>query len=93
MIAAIAFLLENATAYYSRKPRPHRRGFSSGPANTWKGRTRFDRLLPAEENAMPFMNRSEAGRSLAVALARYKEDEPAILALPRGGVAVAADWR
>ena len=40
---------------------------------------------------MPFMNRSEAGRSLAVALARYKEEEPAILALPRGGVAVAAE--
>jgi putative phosphoribosyl transferase len=37
------------------------------------------------------MNRSEAGRSLAVALARYKEEEPAILALPRGGVAVAAE--
>jgi predicted phosphoribosyltransferase len=51
----------------------------------------LDRLLPAEENAMPFMNRSEAGRSLAVALARYKEEEPAILALPRGGVAVAAE--
>jgi predicted phosphoribosyltransferase len=31
---------------------------------------------------MPFRNRSEAGRRLAVALARYKEDEPAILALP-----------
>ena len=40
---------------------------------------------------MPFMNRSEAGRSLAVALARYKAEEPAILALPRGGVAVAAE--
>ena len=40
---------------------------------------------------MPFRNRSEAGRRLAVALARYKEQEPAILALPRGGVAVAAE--
>ena len=40
---------------------------------------------------MPFRNRSEAGRRLAVALARYKEEEPAILALPRGGVAVAAE--
>ena len=35
---------------------------------------------------MPFRNRSEAGRRLAVALARYKEQEPTILALPRGGV-------
>ena len=39
---------------------------------------------------MPFRNRSEAGRRLAVALAGYKEQEPTILALPRGGVAVAA---
>ena len=91
MIAAIAFLLENATAYQSRKPGLIAGAFHRGPANTWKGRTRLDRLLPAEENAMPFMNRSEAGRSLAVALARYKEEEPAILALPRGGVAVAAE--
>ena len=40
---------------------------------------------------MPFGNRSEAGRRLAVALAGYKEQEPTILALPRGGVAVAAE--
>jgi putative phosphoribosyl transferase len=39
---------------------------------------------------MPFRNRSEAGRRLAVALAGYKEQEPTILALPRGGVPVAA---
>jgi len=40
---------------------------------------------------MPFRNRSEAGRRLALALAGYKEQEPTILALPRGGVAVAAE--
>jgi putative phosphoribosyl transferase len=40
---------------------------------------------------MPFKNRCEAGRRLAVALAGYKEQEPTILALPRGGVAVAAE--
>jgi putative phosphoribosyl transferase len=40
---------------------------------------------------MPFRNRSEAGRRLALALAGYKEQEPIILALPRGGVAVAAE--
>jgi predicted phosphoribosyltransferase len=40
---------------------------------------------------MPFKNRREAGRRLAVALAGYKEQEPTILALPRGGVAVAAE--
>ncbi len=40
---------------------------------------------------MPFRNRSEAGRKLAVALAGYKDQEPTILALPRGGVPVAAE--
>jgi putative phosphoribosyl transferase len=40
---------------------------------------------------MPFRSRSEAGRRLAVALAGYKEQEPTILALPRGGIAVAAE--
>jgi predicted phosphoribosyltransferase len=40
---------------------------------------------------MPFRNRSEAGRRLALALAGYKEQEPTILALPRGGVAIAAE--
>src|ERR1700693_1705134 len=40
---------------------------------------------------MPFRNRSEAGRRLALALPGYKEREPTILALPRGGVAVAAE--
>ena len=40
---------------------------------------------------MPVRSRPEAGRRLAVALAGYKEREPTILALPRGGVAVAAE--
>lgn len=40
---------------------------------------------------MPFANRAEAGRRLAAALAGYKDQEPAILALPRGGVPVAAE--
>ncbi len=40
---------------------------------------------------MPFKNRAEAGRKLAAALAGYKNQEPAILALPRGGVPVAAE--
>ena len=37
-----------------------------------------------------FQNRAEAGDLLAAALAPYKADEPVILALPRGGVPVAA---
>jgi predicted phosphoribosyltransferase len=40
---------------------------------------------------MPFANRSEAGRKLAAALSKYKHDQPVILALPRGGVPVAAE--
>src|SRR5271167_635905 len=40
---------------------------------------------------MSFRNRSDAGRKLAKALAGYKDQEPVILALPRGGVPVAAE--
>lgn len=40
---------------------------------------------------MPFRDRVDAGRQLAQALARYKKDKPVILALPRGGVPVAAE--
>lgn len=37
-----------------------------------------------------FEDRAEAGRQLATALAGYKDERPVVLALPRGGVAVAA---
>jgi putative phosphoribosyl transferase len=40
---------------------------------------------------MGFSNRSEAGRRLAIALAKYKDSAPVVLALPRGGVPVAAE--
>ena len=40
---------------------------------------------------MSFKNRTDAGRQLAKALARYKDQRPVILALPRGGVPVAAE--
>jgi putative phosphoribosyl transferase len=39
---------------------------------------------------MPFIDRDDAGRRLAKALARYKDRKPIVLALPRGGVPVAA---
>jgi putative phosphoribosyl transferase len=39
---------------------------------------------------MPFIDRDDAGRKLAKALAIYKNEEPVVLALPRGGVPVAA---
>ncbi len=40
---------------------------------------------------MAFRNRTEAGRKLAKSLAGYKDQQPVILALPRGGVPVAAE--
>jgi len=40
---------------------------------------------------MPFRDRSDAGRRLAEALAQYRHLHPVILALPRGGVPVAAE--
>lgn len=39
---------------------------------------------------MPFIDRDDAGRQLAKALARYQDRKPVVLALPRGGVPVAA---
>jgi putative phosphoribosyl transferase len=38
-----------------------------------------------------FRDRADAGRRLAQRLARYADEEPIILALPRGGVPVAAE--
>jgi predicted phosphoribosyltransferase len=43
------------------------------------------------EQVMPFKNRMDAGRQLATALAEYRDQRPVILALPRGGVPVAAE--
>lgn len=40
---------------------------------------------------MPFVDRIDAGRQLSKALARYKSQRPVVLALPRGGVPVAAE--
>jgi putative phosphoribosyl transferase len=43
------------------------------------------------EEIMPFRNRADAGRKLAGALASYNGQRCVILALPRGGVPVAAE--
>lgn len=41
--------------------------------------------------AMPFRNRSDAGQQLAARLVQYKGEPVVLLALPRGGVPVAAE--
>jgi putative phosphoribosyl transferase len=51
-----------------------------------RGRTAQD-----SERPMGFENRSAAGQRLAAALAPYRERAPVVLALPRGGVPVAAE--
>ncbi len=40
---------------------------------------------------MPFIDRVDAGRKLAAALARFRKEDPVILALVRGGLVVAAE--
>jgi predicted phosphoribosyltransferase len=40
---------------------------------------------------MPFLDRAQAGRKLAQALASYKDRHPVVLALPRGGVPIGAE--
>ena len=40
---------------------------------------------------MPFIDRVDAGKQLAIALSLYKDQKPVVLALPRGGVPVAAE--
>ena len=40
---------------------------------------------------MPFLDRADAGRQLARALASYKQRSPVVLALPRGGLPVGAE--
>jgi len=40
---------------------------------------------------MRFKDRADAGRKLAAALAHYKSEKPIVMALPRGGVPVAAE--
>ncbi len=45
----------------------------------------------AERRRGPFRNRTEAGSVLAEHLAEYRERDPIVIGLPRGGVVVAAE--
>jgi putative phosphoribosyl transferase len=47
------------------------------------------KLASVEHYHRPFKDRRDAGRQLAAALLYLKEDDPLVLALPRGGVPVA----
>lgn len=40
---------------------------------------------------MPFADRTDAGRKLAALLVKYRDENPVVLALPRGGAPVAAE--
>ena len=44
------------------------------------------------DDGMRFADRADAGRRLADALAARKDDQPVVLGLPHGGVAVRRRW-
>jgi putative phosphoribosyl transferase len=67
----------------------------AGGAHASKDMCRVDnrRERPIPEMAEPhrFRNRQDAGRRLAALLARYGEQHPVVVGIPRGGVPVAAE--
>src|SRR5690242_20552920 len=68
-----------------------RGGSSSISAGAILHRPRGNSALTSKGGSMSFENRVDAGRKLAKALSDYKRQQPVILALPRGGVLVAAE--
>jgi putative phosphoribosyl transferase len=50
-----------------------------------------ERPASREHRAMPFRDRVDAGHQLAAALRHLRDQHPVVLALPRGGVPVAAE--
>jgi len=52
---------------------------------------RIGAILPAFGGVIMFADRRDAGRKLAEAVARLAPEDPVVLALPRGGVPVAAE--
>ncbi len=48
-------------------------------------------MAPAEPSSSRFVDRRDAGRRLAALLERFREEHPVVVAMPRGGVPVAAE--
>src|SRR5260370_37756124 len=66
-------------------------GLNAPPVPAKCKESRREARKVAHEIAMSFKDRADAGRKLALALADYKNQQPVVLALPRGGVPVAAE--
>jgi putative phosphoribosyl transferase len=66
------------------------RFFAASPPPA-KSLDRANRSTSLMETAMPFRDRIDAGQKLASALLHLRDKQPVVLALPRGGVPVAAE--
>jgi predicted phosphoribosyltransferase/dienelactone hydrolase len=63
-------------------------------ASHWFGRHLRSPLTVADcpfNDSLVFSDRAQAGRRLAIALAKYKDQDPVVLGIPRGGVPVAVE--
>ena len=66
----------------------HARGRSEGGGGAWSPAATYSQLLAMDR---PFADRAEAGRQLAARVKALHLQDPLVVALPRGGVPVAAE--